>query len=466
MKEEIAELFRKTYGEMPDCFTPIAPHGSSRTYYRVGNAKHTVVAAYNADEKENRAFVDFAKQLRHRGVNVPEIMAEDLEHGIYLQEDLGDRTLFDFIKTASPEEIRQTYKRIVRELPRLQITATKGFDYTNAYPRKRFDAQSIRWDLNYFKYYFLKLADIPFSEDELERDFDTLTHYLLDTDTSFFLYRDFQSRNIMLKEGEIFFIDFQGARQGALQYDLASLLYDAKADLSEELRKELLQTYMEELKKLIPVDEQEFIDRFYAYVYIRIMQATGSYGYRGWFQQKTHFLQSIPFALDNLSRLQNAKRLKPNLPHLDRIFDRMVCNEKLRQLGRDSYKLTIAIKSFSYKKGYPHDISGNGGGYIFDCRCLPNPGRYERYKQMTGKDAEVIAFLEKEPEAEEFYAAAKSLVMQSIRRYKQRRFTNLSVYFGCTGGRHRSVYMAQRLATELQKDEELDVQVSHVEQNG
>ena len=144
----------------------------------------------------------------------------------------------------------------------------------------------------------------------------------------------------------------------------------------------------------------------------------------------------------------------------------MVCNEKLRQLGRDSYKLTIAIKSFSYKKGYPHDISGNGGGYIFDCRCLPNPGRYERYKQMTGKDAEVIAFLEKEPEAEEFYAAAKSLVLQSIRRYKQRRFTNLSVYFGCTGGRHRSVYMAQRLATELKKDEELDVQVSHVEQNG
>ena len=223
---------------------------------------------------------------------------------------------------------------------------------------------------------------------------------------------------------------------------------------------------MEELKKLIPVDEQEFIDRFYAYVYIRIMQATGSYGYRGWFQRKTHFLQSIPFALDNLSHLQNAKRLKPDLPCLDRIFDRMVCNEKLRQLGRDTYRLTIDIKSFSYKKGYPHDISGNGGGYIFDCRCLPNPGRYERYKQMTGKDAEVIAFLEKEPEAEEFYATAKALVLQSIRRYKQRRFTNLSVYFGCTGGRHRSVYMAQRLATELQKDEELDVQVSHVEQNG
>lgn len=466
MKDKIEELFRKTYGEMPDSFTPIAPHGSSRMYYRLENANHRVVAAYNADKKENRAFVDFAKQLRLRGVNVPEITAENLEEGIYLQEDLGDLTLFDFIQTASAEEIRQTYKRIVRQLPCLQITATKGFDYTNAYPRSRFDAQSIQWDLNYFKYYFLKLADTVFSEEELEKDFNSLKQYLLDTDTSFFLYRDFQSRNIMLKEGEIFFIDFQGARQGALQYDLASLLYDAKANLSEKLRTELLHTYTEELKKHINFDEQEFTDRFYAYVYIRIMQAMGSYGYRGWFQQKKHFLQSIPFALDNLSQLQNAKRLKPHLPCLDRIFNQMICNEKLRQLGRDAYKLRLDIKSFSYKKGYPHDVSGNGGGYIFDCRCLPNPGRYEQYKQMTGKDAEVIAFLEKEEEIEEFYASAKNLVLQSIKRYKQRRFTNLCIYFGCTGGRHRSVYMAQRLANELQKDEELDVQVCHVEQNG
>lgn len=466
MKDKIEELFRKTYGEMPDSFTPIAPHGSSRMYYRLENANHRVVAVYNADRKENRAFVDFAKQLRQRGVNVPEIIAENLEEGIYLQEDLGDLTLFDFIQTASAEEIRQTYKRIVRQLPYLQITATKGFDYTNAYPRSRFDAQSIQWDLNYFKYYFLKLADIAFSEEELEKDFSSLKQYLLDTDTDFFLYRDFQSRNIMLKEGEIFFIDFQGARQGALQYDLASLLYDAKANLSEELRTDLLHTYTEELKKHINFNEQEFNDRFYAYVYIRIMQAMGSYGYRGWFQQKKHFLQSIPFALDNLSRLQNAKRLKPHLPCLNQIFDRMICNEKLRQLGRDTYRLRLDIKSFSYKKGYPHDISGNGGGYIFDCRCLPNPGRYEQYKQMTGKDAEVVAFLEKEEEVEKFYASAKALALQSIKRYKQRRFTNLSIYFGCTGGRHRSVYMAQRLANELQKDEELDVQVSHVEQNG
>lgn len=466
MKERIAELFRRTYGEMPESFTPIAPHGSSREYYRLCGAGRRVVAACNADKKENAAFIDFARQLRQRGINVPEVIAKDAEAGIYLQEDLGDTTLFDFIRKASRKETEQTYRRLVHMLPHLQMAASKDFDFSKAYPRKRFDDQSIQWDLNYFKYYFLKLADIAFSEEELEEDFALLKQYLLDTDTSFFLYRDFQSRNIMMKDGEFFFIDFQGARQGALHYDLASLLYDAKANLSEQMRAELLEIYLNELETLLPTDRQVFTDKFYAYVYVRIMQAMGSYGYRGWFQKKAHFLQSIPFALDNISHLQKAKRLKPALPYLNRIFDQMACNQKLRNIGGNAGRLTVDIKSFSYKKGYPHDTSGNGGGYVFDCRCLPNPGRYEQYKQMTGKDAEVIAFLEKEQEVQDFYAAAKTLVSQSIDRYKQRQFTNLSVYFGCTGGRHRSVYMAQRLANELQTDGQLAVQVSHVEQNG
>lgn len=465
MERAIKELFYQTYGVQPNEMEALSAHGSARKYFRLKSATNSVIGAYNADEKENIVFVDYAKQLADRGLNVPKIIAVDLQRGVYLQEDLGDITLFQFIKTASEDDVRSVYTKIVKLLPRWQVEATKGFDYTNAYPRKKFDSQSIQWDLNYFKYYFLKLAEIPFEEEALEEDFAVLKDYLLDCDCEYFLYRDFQSRNIMLHKNDIYFIDFQGARQGALQYDLASLLYDAKANLSQSLREELLEIYIEELSKYISVDRDEFINHFYAYVYIRIMQAMGSYGYRGYFQGKTHFLQSIPYALDNIAFLQKEKRLKLDLPCLNFVFSSMIESEKLKNVSNDNYHLTLNIKSFSFKKGYPHDTSGNGGGFVFDCRCLPNPGRYEQYKQMTGMDKEVIDYLEQEREVDAFFNNAKSMVLQSVEKYKERKFSNLSVYFGCTGGRHRSVYMAQRLAKELEKDAKLNIIIQHIEQN-
>ncbi len=465
MKEKIRELFHRTYGVYPQSMEMLSAHGSSRVYFRLQEGANSIMAACNQDRKENIAFLDYAKQLAQRGIKVPEILSEDLENGIYLQQDLGDTTLFEYLKTASAKEKEQIYSRIVKSLPQVQLAASRDFDYSNAYPRKKFDARSMQWDMNYFKYYFVKLADIAFDEQDLEEDFAALQNYLLQTDVSYFLFRDFQSRNIMLFDDEVFFIDFQGGRQGALQYDLATLLYDAKADLSEDLRKRLLETYIEELQKLIKVDEKEFRDKYYAYVYMRIMQTLGAYGYRGFFQGKQHFLQSIPYALRNLKCLQENKRLSIDLPCLSKVFDDLVSCERLWKIAEEDYRLTVSIMSFSYKKGYPYDATGNGGGFVFDCRALPNPGRYERYKQLTGKDGEVIAFLEGDQEVERFYASAKQLVEASIEKYLSRRFTNLCVYFGCTGGQHRSVYLAQRLANELQNNPKLKIEIFHREQN-
>ncbi len=465
MEKQISELYRQCFGVLPQSIEPITPHGSSRQYFRLRNGSQTVIAASNQDRKENVAFLDYATQLHQRGIKVPEILAQDLDKGIYLQKDLGDTTLFEYLKTATAQEKEDIYIRIVSSLPKIQLSASKDFDYSNAYPRRAFDAQSMQWDMNYFKYYFLKLADIPFSEQDLERDFSALQTFLLGADCSYFLFRDFQSRNIMLNGDEVYFIDFQGGRKGALQYDLATLLYDAKADLSEQLREKLLEIYICELQKLIKVDREDFLEKYYAYIYMRIMQTLGAYGYRGYFQGKKHFLQSIPYALKNLERLQQKRCLKLDLPCLSEVFDNLTKSEGLLNLAKEEYFLTLTIQSFSYKKGYPQDEGGNGGGFVFDCRALPNPGRYERYKHLDGRDEEVIAFLEAENEVEEFFQRAKDLVEQSVERYLSRRFTNLSVNFGCTGGQHRSVYLAQRLANEFQNTPSLKIILRHRERN-
>ncbi|MCF0209899.1 MAG: phosphotransferase [Bacteroidales bacterium] len=325
--------------------------------------------------------------------------------------------------------------------------------------------QSIQWDLNYFKYYFLKLAGISFDEEALENDFAVLQNYLLSCDTDYFLYRDFQSRNIMLSDDEVYFIDFQGGRKGALQYDIASLLYDAKANITPETRQNLYDFYLNELRKHIPFDEQDFTDHFHAYIYIRIMQAMGSYGYRGYFEKKVHFLKSIPFALRNLEYLENNVSLPIELPTLHKVFKQLIHSTKLLALNNEQKKLTVTIKSFSYKKGYPHDVSGNGGGFVFDCRALPNPGRLQEFKSLTGMDKPVQDYLKNDEQVVFFLENVEKIVRQSIDNYLQRGFTNLSVYFGCTGGQHRSVYSAEYLAKSLSQNTDLNVIINHIEQN-
>lgn len=468
MELEIRELFLKTFSCEIERIEPISAHGSPRKYFRCYSSKITCLAAFGNDEKENIAFIDYAKQLKKRGISVPIIYSENLEKGVYLIEDFGNTTLFDLILLEqegeiSTQDLKSIYYKVVEELPKIQIIGGENFDYSNAYPRKAFDAQSIAWDLNYFKYYFLKLSGIEYNEQDLENDFITLTNFLLLADDNYFLFRDFQSRNIMVNDSNVSFIDFQGGRKGALQYDLASLLFDAKANLSPEFREELIEKYLLELEKHIEFDKKEFMRIFYGFVYIRIMQAMGAYGFRGYFERKQHFLKSIPFALDNLKWLEQNINLDINLPTLKSIFNKIILSSKLREIS--TQKLKVTIKSFSFKKGYPYDLSGNGGGFVFDCRAIHNPGRYAEFKTLTGKDQAVINFLEKEKDAQLFFENALSLVNNSIETYTKRGFTHLMVCFGCTGGQHRSVYFAEKLRKELSQNADIEILLEHVEQN-
>jgi aminoglycoside/choline kinase family phosphotransferase len=442
--------------------------GSGRKIIRITGEKARAIGILYGVREENIAFLEFSKHFRRHGLPVPEIYAEDLQHGAYLEEDLGDTTLFEFLSknrtgdSIAPQVV-ETYRKVVAVLPRFQVDAGRDLNYKVCYPCASFDRQSISWDLNYFKYYFLRLAGIPFSEQALEEDFGRLTEFLLSAEQDYFLYRDFQSRNIMLRDGEPFFVDYQGGRKGALQYDIASLLYDAKADLPPELRQQLLDHYLDNLAKFVALDREAFLRHYYAYVYVRIMQALGAYGFRGFYERRAHFLQSVPYALKNLRWLLHNVKLPVALPTLMGAFHSMLASEKLLSLAGEAENLVVRIFSFSFHQGLPKDETGNGGGFVFDGRSLPNPGREERFKALTGKDAAVIEYLQQQESVHQFLAGVLSLVETSVGNYQQRRFKNLMVSFGCTGGQHRSVYLAEQLAKRLRGRNGIEVVVRHLE---
>lgn len=479
MNPQLKELFESHFGEKIKSAGPLKADGSYRLLYRILSEKRTVIGVENADRLENIAFVEFSRHFRTCGLPVPEIYAENLDANIYLEEDLGDDTLFDLLSKQRADQndfpiaIEKLYEKVARILPEFQIRAAKNFNYDLCYPRHSFDRQSILWDLNYFKYYFLKLAQIPFNEQKLEDDFEKFTSFLMEAGQDFFLYRDFQSRNIMIRDGQPFFIDYQGGRRGALQYDIASLLYDAKANLPFDARDRLLQIYLEAASKLTPfeggsggmskIDRDEFLRYYYGYVLVRIMQAMGAYGFRGFYERKTHFLQSVPFALRNLEHILKNVELPVKLPMLTDALHSLVRSTRLRELGNVQLPLTVRIESFSYKNGLPQDDTGHGGGFIFDCRSLPNPGRLEKYAKQTGFDAEVIAFLENSPEVHSYLTRVRDLISQVIENYQHRNFSHISVAFGCTGGQHRSVYCANALAKYLEEKYRVKVEMAHRE---
>jgi aminoglycoside/choline kinase family phosphotransferase len=442
--------------------------GSGRKIIRLTGEKNSAVGILYDVREENAAFLEFSRHFRKHGLPVPEIYAEDLDHGAYLEEDLGNMSLFEFLsKHRAGESIAapvvDAYRKVIATLPRFQVEAGRDLDYKVCYPRDSFDRQSIAWDLNYFKYYFLRLAGIPFNEQALEDDFTRLTEFLLSAGRDYFLYRDFQSRNIMLREGQPFFLDYQGGRKGALQYDVASLLYDAKADLPPELRQRLLDHYLETLGGYADVKRDAFMQHYYAYVYIRIMQALGAYGFRGFYERKVHFLQSVPYALKNLRWLLHNVTLPIALPTLMEAFHSMLASEKLQGLASDADSLVVRIFSFSFHRGLPKDESGNGGGFIFDGRSLPNPGREEHFKLLTGRDAPVIDYLNQQESVHQFLASVMSLVDASLNSYQRRGFKHLMVSFGCTGGRHRSVYLAEQVAKRLRGRNGIEVVLQHRE---
>lgn len=450
---------------------PLAQSGSHRRYFRLTlSDDSTLIGAFNDDIAENKAFFTYTKFFTNKHFSVPELLvvAPDQQH--YLQTDLGKSTLYDFLSAnrddqgqPSPEVVRY-YEQVVQQLPALQLSGHEGLDFSVAYPRAAFDRQSMQWDLNYFKYYFLKLVNVPFNEQLLENDYNNLINYLLSAESDYFLYRDFQSRNIMVDNGSVYFIDYQGGRKGALQYDVASLLYDAKADLSPALREHLLNLYLDALSQQIEVDRSAFLSYFQGFVLIRILQAMGAYGYRGYFERKTHFLQSVPYAVHNLDSLLRNFNLPIELPELTRVLRGIIASDFVKPY-QPAKTLTVQVQSFSYKQSIPNDPSPNGGGFVFDCRALPNPGREQQYRAFTGKDACVIDYLNQYPAIHEFKSHVFAIVDMSVDNYLERHFDHLMVNFGCTGGQHRSVYFAEQTAKHIQnKYPNVKVELRHTAQ--
>jgi aminoglycoside/choline kinase family phosphotransferase len=466
----LKRLFEQHFHRPPELVQPLQGQlgGSGRVIVRLAGSGHSAIGILYSVREENVAFLEFSRNFRRHGLPVPKIYAEDLSEGAYLEEDLGDTTLFEFLSAnrsgdnIAPQVI-EAYRKVVAFLPRFQVEAGRDLNYKVCYPRASFDRQSIAWDLNYFKYYFLRLAGVPFNEQALEYDFGRLTKLLLSANHDFFLYRDFQSRNVMLCDSQPFFLDYQGGRKGALQYDIASLLFDGKADLPPTLRQQLLDHYLDCLSGYIDLNREQFMEYYYAYVYVRILQALGAYGFRGFYERKAHFLQSVPYALKNLRWLAGNVKLPVVLPSLLQALDAISLSEKVQDLASVPTQLTVRIFSFSFHHALPFDDSGNGGGFVFDARSLPNPGREEQFRALTGKDEPVIEYLARQSSVSEFLAHVFALVDASIANYQRRGFSNLMISFGCTGGQHRSVYLAEQLAQHLRATKGVEVTVRHLQ---
>ena len=464
--EQIKNLYRTYTGHKAEEVTELPSSGSNRRYFRL-HGPQTLIGVSGTSIEENRAFIYMADHFRQKGLPVPEVYAQSNDQSFYLQEDLGDTLLFDAIekgrKSSVFDESEKTLLRqTITKLPEIQFMGSDGFDFSYCYPQEEFNQRSILWDLNYFKYCFLKATGMEFQENRLEDDFLKMSDVLLRNQSATFMYRDFQSRNVMIRDGQPWFIDFQGGRKGPVYYDVASFLWQAKAKYPEDLRQELLLDYIEALRKYMPVDEKYFLSQLRHFVLFRTLQVLGAYGFRGYFEKKPHFIQSVPFAIENLRQL--LKQDYPEYPYLCGLLRELT---ELKQFSDDLQRRTLEVKivSFAYKKGIPNDPTGNGGGFVFDCRAINNPGKYERYNHFTGLDEPVIRFLEEDGEITVFLEHVYDLVDASVKRYLDRGFTNLMVCFGCTGGQHRSVYSAQHLAEHLHQKFGVKVSLTHREQN-
>lgn len=461
----LSNLYFQHTGSKPTEIENLAASGSNRRYYRL-HGEDNLIGVLGTSREENIAFIELARHFGACGLPVPEVVAVSPDSMAYLQTDLGDTILFNSIekgrKTRSfSSEEKALLTRTIRLLPDLQFKGAVGLDFSKCYPLPQFDKRSVLWDLNYFKYCFLKATGLEFQEDRLEDDFQAMAEVLMRSMSSTFMYRDFQSRNVMLVDGQPHFIDFQGGRKGPYYYDVASFLWQAKANFPDSLRNELLMEYMDSLRRYMPVDESYFLEQLRHFVLFRTLQVLGAYGFRGYFEKKPHFMQSVPFAVANLRGLLQTPYKE--YPYLTEVL-RNLCS--LKQFSGEGRKqsLTVKVMSFAYKTGIPDDASGNGGGFVFDCRAVNNPGKYERYKPFTGLDDNVIKFLEDDGEITRFLDSCYNLVDASVARYMERGFTNLLVCFGCTGGRHRSVYSAQHMAEHLNKKFGVKVELVHREQ--
>lgn len=465
-QEILKDLYREFTGCPPDDISELSSSGSNRKYFRLTGFKN-VVGVSGTSCEENKAFFYMASHFRQKGLPVPEVYCISKDSLYYLQEDLGDTLLFDAIGNGRKNGVfdeteKELLHKTIRLLPKIQVAGADGMDFCHCYPLPEFNRRSIFWDLNYFKYCFLKTTGLDFQENHLEDDFQKMADVLLLCSTGeTFMYRDFQSRNVMIRDNEPWFIDFQGGRRGPVYYDVASFLWQAKANYPEDLREELLEDYISVLKQYIFIEDASFRRQLRHFVLFRLLQVLGAYGFRGYFERKPHFIQSVPYAINNLRQLLREDFAE--YPYLCAVLRDLV---QLPQFSDNAkQRLEVKIISFSYKKGVPEDSSGNGGGFVFDCRAINNPGKYERYNSFTGLDTPVIRFLEEDGEITTFLQHVYMIVDASVKRYMERGFSNLMVCFGCTGGQHRSVYSAQQLAEHLSRKFGVKIHLVHREQN-
>ncbi|HOI31341.1 MAG: RNase adapter RapZ [Bacteroidales bacterium] len=474
LKKQLETLFREHVGTLPQEIHPLPESGSGRLYYRLQNKKTSLIGVWNEQKDENQAFVYLSEMLTKIGFPVPKVFTLSTDKQTYLQEDLGTTSLFALVQQSLAQgefhpSLLDFYKDAVNDLIRFQLKGSEAVDFSKTFSTTAFDQKAILADLHYFYYYFVKLhPQLHYNEFKLQHDMETFASYLAGEPANFLMYRDFQSRNIMIHEGKNYYIDFQGARRGPLAYDLVSLLYQVKAQLPESYRALLINQYLNELKKYKPQLVASFEQHFPGFVLLRLSQVLGAYGFRGLIQKKSHFLESIPFALNSLSKQLNKLNTDLEIDELKSVWkqlDLLTAKYPLPQKQAFS-SLNIKVSSFSYKKGgIPDDPDGNGGGFVFDCRFLPNPGREIQYKMLTGRDEAVKSFLASKKEVQDFLETTEHLLTKAIQNYQSRRFSNLMISFGCTGGQHRSVFCAEEISQRLRtKYPDLVVSCIHHEQ--
>lgn len=489
---KLRELFEKYFGEpATDCAALSGTGASARKYWRIkGESGRTAIGVTGTNVQENRAFIEMSRSFSAAGIAVPLVYAVSEDGMEYLQEDLGDTVLFDCIdkiRSESGDAELMKYgvlRRTVRALADLQFMGGKVLDFEVCYPVKEFGPRQIDFDLNYFKYCFLKATGLNFDEQKLQDDFESLKFRLLDCEYMGFLMRDCQARNVMIKDEKPYFIDFQGGHRGPVYYDLASFLWQARAEYPSGLKAELLDEYLDAAKHYVKIDRAAFQEKLQYFVLFRTLQVLGCYGFRGYYEQKSFFAGSVPYAMANVRELlsdgpaeqypavsgncteKHGNPLWECCPYICELLDKLAMDKRYAVFPQNHGRLIVEVSSFSYRKGIPHDYSNNGGGYVFDCRSIHNPGRYEPYKAYTGMDSCVQKFLEDDGEVMEFLQNVYGLVDRHVETYLCRSFGNLRVDFGCTGGQHRSVYCAEHLAAHIaEKFPAATVHLLHREQN-
>ncbi len=471
IKEAIKQIYLSYTGKACEHIEKIPQSGGDRIYFRIKEGAESYIATYNLNLKENETFIYFAQHFHSKGLPVPKVLAVSADQKIYLQEDLGSESLLDVLeKEGKTERVYQLFQKSLKALVQLQVKGSEGLDYSKCLTSKTFGKHAVLTDLLYYKYYFLDTLQYPYDKQALIDEFELLSDQLSDSHFNYFLFRDFQSRNIIVKNDEVFFIDFQGGMKGGMPYDVASLLWQAKAELSNEWKERLLNDYIKEAEQVLSetIDATLFKKQYYGFVLLRLLQVLGAYGFRGLFERKAHFLTSIPLGLRNLKSFLEVYTLDKDTPVFAGILKWMVGDDVLKRFtptqATEKTPLVITINSFSYKNGLPSDASENGGGFIFDMRGILNPGRFDDYKKLSGLDKPVQDFLEQKTKMNTFLNSVWDLIDITVENYLSRDFESLQINFGCTGGQHRSVFAAEQTARHLKNKYKVKVVLVHTNQ--